>query len=180
MTQDTQPLTCFYHPKVETSLRCSQCGKPICSKCAIHTPVGYKCPDCVKAQQKKFNTAKWFDYPLGFLVAAVLSYLGSIFADKLGFFTIFLAPLAGTAIVKASRFITHNRRSKKLFLTITIGAFLGSLPGFIFYLLVFIIGIHQQPADNLTILLPLIWRGVYIVLVPSTIYPQISGLIIKQ
>lgn len=39
-------VPCSYHPEVQTGLRCSRCGKPICPKCAVRTPVGLRCPDC--------------------------------------------------------------------------------------------------------------------------------------
>ena len=41
-------MRCAYHPDVETNLRCGKCGKPICPKCLVQTPVGAKCPDCAK------------------------------------------------------------------------------------------------------------------------------------
>jgi hypothetical protein len=41
-----QAVRCSYHPDVETMLRCSRCGKPICPRCAIRTPVGMRCPEC--------------------------------------------------------------------------------------------------------------------------------------
>jgi len=41
-------MRCAYHPNVETNLRCGKCGKPICSKCLVQTPVGDRCPDCAK------------------------------------------------------------------------------------------------------------------------------------
>ena len=31
-----------------TRLRCSRCGKPICPRCMVATPVGYRCPDCAR------------------------------------------------------------------------------------------------------------------------------------
>jgi hypothetical protein len=37
---------CSYHPDVLTVLRCSRCGKPICPRCGVRTPVGMRCPDC--------------------------------------------------------------------------------------------------------------------------------------
>jgi hypothetical protein len=40
------PTQCAYHPNTETRLRCSRCGKPICPRCAVRTPVGLRCPDC--------------------------------------------------------------------------------------------------------------------------------------
>ncbi len=41
-------MKCTYHPDVETNLRCGKCGKPICPKDMVQTPVGAKCPDCAK------------------------------------------------------------------------------------------------------------------------------------
>ncbi|MCC6313811.1 MAG: hypothetical protein IT337_07335 [Thermomicrobiales bacterium] len=41
-----RPGPCSYHPNVETLLRCSRCGKPICPQCGVRTPVGLRCPDC--------------------------------------------------------------------------------------------------------------------------------------
>lgn len=38
--------SCSYHPSVLTRLRCSRCGKPICPRCGVRTPVGLRCPDC--------------------------------------------------------------------------------------------------------------------------------------
>jgi hypothetical protein len=39
-------VPCTYHPDVMTGLRCSRCGKPICPRCGVRTPVGLRCPDC--------------------------------------------------------------------------------------------------------------------------------------
>jgi len=39
---------CATHPEVETNLRCGKCGKPICPKCMVQTPVGARCPDCAR------------------------------------------------------------------------------------------------------------------------------------
>lgn len=41
-------MKCATHPEVETNLRCGKCGKPICPKCLVQTPVGARCPDCAK------------------------------------------------------------------------------------------------------------------------------------
>ena len=39
-------MRCAIHPDIETNLRCAKCGKPICPKCLVQTPVGAKCRDC--------------------------------------------------------------------------------------------------------------------------------------
>ncbi len=41
-------MRCAIHPDIETSLRCGKCGKPICPKCLVQTPVGARCPDCAR------------------------------------------------------------------------------------------------------------------------------------
>jgi membrane associated rhomboid family serine protease len=38
--------TCYRHPRRETGVSCSNCGKPICPDCMTPTPVGMRCPDC--------------------------------------------------------------------------------------------------------------------------------------
>ncbi len=45
---ESQTMKCAEHPDVETTLKCSKCGKPICPKCMVQTPVGARCRDCAK------------------------------------------------------------------------------------------------------------------------------------
>ncbi len=104
MTDEAPKMYCANHPNVETTLRCNKCEKPICARCAILTPTGYRCKECVRGQQKVFETAKWLDYPLIFIVVAILAYLGSMIAFRLGFFIIILAPIAGGLIAEIARF----------------------------------------------------------------------------
>ncbi len=44
-------LRCATHPSVETNLRCGKCGKPICPKCMVQTPVGARCPECARLKK---------------------------------------------------------------------------------------------------------------------------------
>jgi hypothetical protein len=46
VTDGPEPVSCAAHPNVLTTLRCGKCGKPICPKCMVHTPVGARCPQC--------------------------------------------------------------------------------------------------------------------------------------
>lgn len=39
-------VPCARHPHTPTRLRCSRCNTPICPKCAVRTPVGFRCPEC--------------------------------------------------------------------------------------------------------------------------------------
>ena len=44
---------CEVHPDRETSLRCNKCGRLMCTECAVLTPVGYRCRECVRGQQER-------------------------------------------------------------------------------------------------------------------------------
>ncbi len=154
---------CANHPGIETSLRCNRCEKPICSKCAVLTPTGYRCKECIKGQQKIFNTAAWMDYPLIFFVVAILAYLGSLIAFRIGFFVILLAPAAGGLLAEIARRITRRRRSKELFILAAIAAIIGCLP----------IGIQFIVQFSL---FGLIWYLVYAFLMTSTFYYRLAGI----
>jgi|WetSurMetagenome_2_1015567.scaffolds.fasta_scaffold115416_2 hypothetical protein len=39
-------MKCACHPDVETNLACGKCGKPICPRCMVQTPVGARCRGC--------------------------------------------------------------------------------------------------------------------------------------
>lgn len=39
-------MQCAKHPKVDTNLSCGKCGKAICPKCLVQTPVGVRCEEC--------------------------------------------------------------------------------------------------------------------------------------
>jgi hypothetical protein len=166
-------LYCANHPDTETTLRCNRCEKPICSRCAVLTPTGYRCKECVRGQQKLFETAQWYDYPLVFIVVAGLSIAGSWLVTKIGFFTILLAPAAGFVIAEAVRLIIQRRRAKRLFQVAAIAAVVGALPFVIMQLLGLFLGASIQS------LLGLLWLGLYLVTVPSTIYARLRGINIR-
>ncbi|HEY7004536.1 MAG TPA: rhomboid family intramembrane serine protease [Gaiellaceae bacterium] len=44
--EQTQTTVCYRHPRNETAVTCSNCGRPICPECMVFAPVGIKCPEC--------------------------------------------------------------------------------------------------------------------------------------
>ena len=68
---------CYRHPNVETNLRCKKCDRYICSKCANHTPVGYICPECLRAQEDKFYSGSFGDYLIAAVIALPLSLVSA-------------------------------------------------------------------------------------------------------
>ena len=43
-----ETVKCAAHPDVDTNLRCGKCGKPICPRCLVETPVGARCRACAR------------------------------------------------------------------------------------------------------------------------------------
>lgn len=169
---ETEKSVCYRHPERETFLRCSRCEKLICSECAIKTPTGYRCKECIRGQQKIFDTAKTQDYVFGVLVAAMLGYLGGLVSNFIGFFVIFLAPVIGVFIAEAVRKIIQKRRSMRLFRVITAGAVIGALLNALPSLLALLMGSFQ--------LFGLIWTVVYVVLMASSLFYRLSGIKIQR
>ena len=165
MTSQPQILYCANHPNVETTLRCNRCEKPICTKCAVLTPTGYRCKECVRNQQKTFDTAVWYDYIVAIVVAGILSYIGSRLISYIGFFTIFVAPIAGIVIAEAIRLAVRKRRSKYLFIVSAVAAAIGSL-----------IPVLLNLSTGFLILFPLLWQGIFTFLVTSTVYYRLRGI----
>jgi hypothetical protein len=170
MIDGSAPTYCANHPGVETSLRCNKCGKPICSKCAIRTPTGYRCKECVRGQQKTFETAEWYDYVLGFGTAGILGFLASILASLIsrlsfiGWILIVIgAPTAGMVIAEGVRLATRKHRSRALFVTVAAAVVLSALP---------IIIIHLLTLDIFT----LIFQGIYLFIATPIIYTRLSGI----
>ena len=158
----------------EITLRCSRCGKPITPAEAIQTPTGYRCSECVRQQQKIFDSSKPLDYVLGFIIAAVLGLLGSWLTTLIGFFTLLLAPAAGAGIAEAVRFATQKRRSKRLFRLVSLGVILGGLPLIALSLFSLILRLNAG-AFNLFSLFPLGYQVLYLVLAVPSAYYRLSG-----
>jgi len=176
MTLELISPTCANHPQTPTALRCNRCDKLICSKCAIRTPTGYRCRECVLGQQKSFDTAQWYDYPLAFLLAGGLSFVGGLAATSVGFFVIFAGPLAGMIIAESVRLIVRKRRSKYLFRATAIAAALGSLIPILTFAFGLLILLSQGRSVSLIHLLPLLWQGLYAFAVTSTVYYRLAGI----
>lgn len=153
----------------EITLRCSKCGKPITPGEAVQTPIGYRCQECVRRQQKVFDTSKPLDYVWGFLIAAALSLIGSFITDWIGFFTFLLAPAIGVGIAEAVRFVTKKRRARRLFRLVVAGVILGGLP-LILFKAVFLLG-----SFSLARLLDFGYQILYLILAVPSAYYRLSG-----
>jgi MFS family permease len=158
-------------------LRCNRCERPICADDAVLTPTGYRCRECIRSQQRIFDTALWYDYITAFFSSAIGSAIASwlvvlISSFFFGLGVLLLAPGAGAVIGNlVLRFIGH-RRSRLLFLTAAAGMVAGALPALLISGLPLLMG----GARGLGSLLPAIWEVVYLFMAVPAAYTQISGM----
>jgi hypothetical protein len=135
---ETDPglLYCYRHPDVQTGLRCNRCNKPICPKCARRTPVGFRCPDCIREQEEKFYSGGNLDYGIAVVIALPLSLIAAgLFTFILGGFgffiiliSLFVAPAVAGFIAEAVRWGVGRRRSRYLAHVVAACLILGTAP----------------------------------------------------
>lgn len=167
----TETTYCYVHPTRETSLRCKNCDRYICTSCAVSTPTGYMCKECINQRKKKFDTAIWYDYLIGFGITFILSLIASILvglvASFIGFFIFFLAAgIAGGAGVLISNLTLraiNKRRSRALFYACATGVALGAIP----------IALVMFLSGNWFVALAVV---LYTVIVTPMVYTRISGI----
>jgi hypothetical protein len=132
---EPEVLYCANHPDTETLLRCNRCNKPICLRCAVRTPVGYRCRECVSGQRALYYTGVVWDYPIAAVASLLLfGVVGFVYGLlRLGFLgfwiAIFLGPAVGGGIAEAIRSVVGRRRSRYLGLIAAVGAVLGGIAG---------------------------------------------------
>ncbi|MFC1860747.1 B-box zinc finger protein [Chloroflexota bacterium] len=109
-------MKCAAHPDIETNLTCNKCGKPICPKCLVHTPVGARCPSCARmAKLPTYRVSSQYylrAIAAGIGVAIICGIIWGIIEFIVPFFSfnLLLAPAAGYAISEGiSRSVNHKR-----------------------------------------------------------------------
>ncbi|HEX9796289.1 MAG TPA: B-box zinc finger protein [Anaerolineales bacterium] len=171
-------LTCANHPSRETTLRCNRCGKPICSGCAIRTPVGYRCPECVRGQQKIFDTAQRGDYLVAVIVSSIGMGIGIGLLSFLGIFGLLLAPVLGGGVAEVVRWLVRRRRSRRLPQAAAIGAAIGAVPHLLLPLAS--AGLLLGAGGGLEMLgavgLSFIWPLAYAAIAISSLYARLGGI----
>lgn len=135
MTQEQtaeEILYCTVHPDRETTLRCNKCGRPMCTKCAVQTPVGYRCRECVRGIQDNYYTATQPDYIIIFAACAALTAVAAaiIAAINLGLlFALILGLPIGGGIGEAALRVTSRRRGRQSANIAVAGAVIGGIIG---------------------------------------------------
>ncbi len=119
---------CAQHPERETGLRCNRCDRYMCPACAVQTPVGYRCRECVREQEDRFFSGTSGDYVLVFAISAVGAGLAQLLAGLLPtLFLILLAIPVGGVIATLALQLSGRRRGRWSGSVAAAGVVVGSL-----------------------------------------------------
>jgi hypothetical protein len=89
--------------------------------------VGYRCRECVRGQQAIFETARRWDMPLAFFIAAICVAVAAALLSFLAYWGLIAAPVVGGGIAEIVRWATRRRRSRHLPLAAAAGGALGAI-----------------------------------------------------
>jgi apolipoprotein N-acyltransferase len=105
---------CFNHPQRETMVRCGKCGRPICVRCMVSTPVGMRCRECAQLRrlpQFDVDARLLAGSAAGGLAASTLVWLLITYVPYLSFFA---AIAVGFAVAAAMSPLAKRRTSRPL------------------------------------------------------------------
>ena len=107
-------MYCAKHPTVETYLRCGKCGKPICARCRVSTPVGFRCQECANMQVIPTYAVSTDYYLKGALAGFGAAALGGILMGLFPAFEFWAALLIGIGVPEAISIATNQKRGQGL------------------------------------------------------------------
>ncbi|MDI6857015.1 MAG: hypothetical protein QME71_01700 [Dehalococcoidia bacterium] len=121
-TAEEVSVRCATHPDVETELRCGRCGKPICPRCMVYTPVGARCRDCARPTRlPTYRISAGYIVRGALAAAAAAAATGGLWAallsrrgDAYGFLVLFLGIGIGYAVGEAVSWATNRKRGAVL------------------------------------------------------------------
>jgi hypothetical protein len=101
---------CSYHPNVETDLSCTECGKPICPKEMVLTPVGYKCPEHARPAKSQYTFVKPKQLAMAIGTGAVVGVGGAFLVSAIGFGGFLIGIVWGSLVSEAVRRASGGHR----------------------------------------------------------------------
>lgn len=125
MSEAPQAVFCAEHPSVETYLRCGRCGRPICPRCLIQTPVGARCRTCARVRRLPVYDVRPRFLLRGAAAGLAAAILGGVvvhFIPGLGlFFLLLVGGLYGYLVAAVVGRATNEKRGASLG-WVTVGA----------------------------------------------------------
>jgi hypothetical protein len=129
-TAEDGTMFCYRHPDRETWVRCGRCDRPICTKCAMQGPVGFRCRNCGTLANDPLRKIAPAQAVLGLAVAVGLGAVVAVVASRIGFFSIFISFFAGGFVAEAVTRLIGYKRGMGILVIVLGGIIAGSLVAF--------------------------------------------------
>jgi len=127
--RSSEEVRCTYHPSVMTRLRCSRCGKPICPRCGVRTPVGLRCPECAGVRglptYRTDSSTLAKSIGLGVIVAVAVGVIWGYIPE----WNFYLSLLLGFGVAEAMAFTSKGKRGADLQIAGILAVVLGLVVG---------------------------------------------------
>lgn len=123
-------LFCYRHPTTETWLRCGRCDQPICTKCAVQGPVGFRCRECGRVANDPLTSFTPRQLVLGLGVSLVAGAVAGFVGAYIGFFSIVIGYFAGRIVADAVTRVIGYKRGPVMLAILFGGILVGSALGF--------------------------------------------------
>ncbi len=117
---------CSFHKGVQTSVTCIECGRYICPKDMIDTPVGYKCHECGRTRRPTLGGVKPRQLALGAAAGLGAAAVGGLVLAFVPWFGLFTAIIYGAAVGEATRRGSSGHRTWEFAAIAALAAFLGT------------------------------------------------------
>jgi hypothetical protein len=127
---DDGRLFCYRHPDRETWVRCGRCDRPICTKCAMQGPVGFRCVDCGKPAFDPLTSFSPAQALGGLAVALLGGFVAAFIASRIGFFSIIISYFAGGFIAQGVTRVAGYKRGSVMLAIVFGGIAAGALLAF--------------------------------------------------
>ena len=127
---DSPALRCYRHPDRETWVRCGRCDQPICSRCAMQGPVGFRCRDCGRPAFDPLTSMRPSQLAIGLAIAASGGLITGLLTSRIGFFGLLIAWFAGGIVADAVMRFVGFKRGLRMAVTLVGGILVGSAVAF--------------------------------------------------
>lgn len=97
-----------------TRLRCSRCGKPICPRCMVASPVGYRCPECARGPRPVVYSPTSAGLAKSIVVGLVLAAAIGFFWGSYPAWGFYMALLMGFGVAEGIAKAAGNKRGPEL------------------------------------------------------------------
>ncbi|HUG15389.1 MAG TPA: hypothetical protein VMM78_10255 [Thermomicrobiales bacterium] len=122
---DNREQKCYYHPNVTTLLRCSRCDKPICPRCMVSSPVGYRCPDCARGPRPAIYQTTAAGMALAIAVGSLAAVGTGLLWGRFPEWQFYCALLLGFSVSESMSWAVKYKRGRELQVAAWACVFLG-------------------------------------------------------